>query len=85
MPPTSSHIATAARGWIGTPYRHQASLKGVGADCLGLMRGVWREIYGGEPETVPAYSAGLGRGRRHRSPCRRGAPQPGGNSVYGVS
>ena len=28
--------------WIGTPYRHQASLKGVGCDCLGLVRGVWR-------------------------------------------
>ncbi|MGG2476222.1 peptidase P60, partial [Rhizobium sp. BR5] len=25
-----------AQGWIGTPYRHQASLQGVGCDCLGL-------------------------------------------------
>ena len=32
--------------WIGTPYRHQASLRGVGCDCLGLVRGVWRELYG---------------------------------------
>jgi NlpC/P60 family putative phage cell wall peptidase len=45
-----------ARGWLGTPYRHQASLKGVGADCLGLVRGIWRELYGAEPEPLPAYS-----------------------------
>ena len=50
-------IVAAARGWIGTPYRHQASLKNVGCDCLGLIRGVWREIEGAEPETPPAYSA----------------------------
>jgi len=46
----------AARRWIGTPYRHQASCRGAGADCLGLVRGVWREVLGREPEAVPAYS-----------------------------
>lgn len=51
------HIAAAARGWIGTPYRHQASLKGVGCDCLGLVRGVWREVIGAEPESAPPYAA----------------------------
>ena len=35
-----------AYSWIGTPYRHQASRKGVGCDCLGLVLGVWRELYG---------------------------------------
>ncbi len=45
-----------ARGWIGTPYLHQASVKGAGTDCLGLLRGVWRELYGTEPEPVPAYT-----------------------------
>lgn len=49
-------IVTAARGWIGTPYRHQASLKGAGCDCLGLVRGVWRECIGPEPETAPPYA-----------------------------
>lgn len=49
-------IVAAARGWIGTPYRHQASLKNVGCDCLGLVRGVWRECLGGEPEGLPVYS-----------------------------
>lgn len=51
-----SAVVAAARGWIGTPYLHQASVKGAGADCLGLLRGVWREVYGAEPEAVPAYS-----------------------------
>jgi NlpC/P60 family putative phage cell wall peptidase len=50
-------IVTAARGWIGTPYRHQAALKGFGCDCLGLVRGVWREVIGPEPEAPPPYSA----------------------------
>ncbi|WP_457648935.1 NlpC/P60 family protein [Profundibacter sp.] len=49
-------VVQAARGWIGTPYRHQASTRGAGTDCLGLLRGVWREIYGDEPEDVPAYT-----------------------------
>ncbi len=49
-------IIDAARSWIGTPYVHQASAKGAGSDCLGLIRGVWREIYGAEPEAPPAYT-----------------------------
>jgi NlpC/P60 family putative phage cell wall peptidase len=54
---TRTIIADEARAWIGTPYRHQASLRGVGCDCLGLVRGVWRELLGAEPELPPAYSA----------------------------
>lgn len=46
-----------ARGWIGTPYLHQASVQGAGTDCLGLLRGVWRALYGCEPEPIPAYTA----------------------------
>ncbi|PLS22550.1 peptidase [Amylibacter cionae] len=49
-------ILDVARGWIGTPYRHQCSVKGHGADCLGLLRGVWREVFGAEPEAVPTYT-----------------------------
>ncbi|MGR3712260.1 MAG: NlpC/P60 family protein [Shimia sp.] len=48
--------AEAARVWIGTPYLHQASRCGAGTDCLGLIRGVWRALYGAEPELPPAYS-----------------------------
>ena len=46
-----------ARGWLGTPYVHQASAKGAGCDCLGLLRGIWREVYGAEPEVTPAYTS----------------------------
>jgi len=49
-------IVTAARRWIGTPYVHQCATRGAGSDCLGLVRGVWREVYGSEPEAIPAYS-----------------------------
>lgn len=52
-----TEIVCAARGWIGTPYVHQCSTKGQGADCLGLLRGVWREVLGHEPEAAPAYTA----------------------------
>ena len=51
-----TRIITEARSWIGTPYRHQASLKGVGCDCLGLVRGVWRAVVGTEPERAPPYA-----------------------------
>ncbi|KAB1072831.1 NlpC/P60 family protein [Methylobacterium planeticum] len=50
-------IVAEARDWLGTPYRHQASLKGVGCDCLGLIRGVWRGVLGPEPEAAPPYAA----------------------------
>ena len=48
-------VVAEARAWLGTPYRHQASVKGEGADCLGLVRGIWRELCGAEPETPPPY------------------------------
>jgi NlpC/P60 family putative phage cell wall peptidase len=57
MPHSPHAIVAEARSWIGTPYRHQASLKGVGCDCLGLVRGVWRGVAGAEPERPPAYTA----------------------------
>ena len=49
-------IVHEARRWIGTPYRHQATTCGAGADCLGLIRGVWRAVIGPEPIAPPAYS-----------------------------
>ena len=56
MTDIGTRAAVLARAWIGTPYRHQASACGAGADCLGLLRGVWRELYGAEPESVPPYT-----------------------------
>ena len=51
-----SPVVVEARRWLGTPYRHQESVQGVGCDCLGLVRGVWRALYGGEPEALPPYT-----------------------------
>jgi NlpC/P60 family putative phage cell wall peptidase len=61
-----------ARSWIGTPYIHQASVKGAGCDCLGLLRGVWRELRGQEPEPVPPYTPDWDvRGETLRDALRR--------------
>lgn len=49
-------VVTEARTWLGTPYVHQQSVRGAGCDCLGLLRGIWRSLYGHEPEPIPAYS-----------------------------
>ena len=48
-------VVAHARRWIGTPYHHQASRIGIGADCIGLVRGVWRALYHDEPEALPGY------------------------------
>lgn len=58
--PRAADVIAAARSWKGTPYHDQASLKGVGCDCLGLLRGVWRDLIGPEPWTLPAYSRDWG-------------------------
>jgi len=55
-PVTRAEIVRLARAWIGTPYHHQASLAGVGTDCLGVVRGVWRALYGCEPGILPPYT-----------------------------
>lgn len=49
-------IVAEARTWLGTPYRHQASMRGAGCDCLGLVRGVWRALIGAELIAVPPYT-----------------------------
>jgi NlpC/P60 family putative phage cell wall peptidase len=67
MSPTRTCIIAEARAWIGTPYRHQASLKGVGCDCLGLVRGVWRALHGDEPEATPAYTQDWAEARGEES------------------
>lgn len=55
-----ARVIAAARSWLGTPYHDQASLKHVGCDCLGLARGVWRDLVGPEPFPMPAYSRDWG-------------------------
>lgn len=80
-------IVEAAREWLGTPYHHQASLRGVGCDCLGLVRGVWRDLVGDEPEPPPPYSPHWAESlrqetlaaaaMRHLLPVQRGEERPG--------
>jgi NlpC/P60 family putative phage cell wall peptidase len=55
MTSIQDRVLAEARDWLGTPYRHQASLKGAGCDCLGLVRGIWRALIGPEPEAAPDY------------------------------
>ncbi|MBL4871007.1 MAG: C40 family peptidase [Robiginitomaculum sp.] len=55
-PVTRLAVCQEALEWIGTPYRHQASTKAAGCDCLGLVRGIWRKFYGDEPLNMPPYT-----------------------------
>ena len=85
--PLQAAILAEAREWLGVSYRHQASLKGVACDCLGLVRGIWREVIGPEPEAPPDYPADwaecgdcetlLGAARRHLVEIDPGQARPG--------
>src|SRR5258706_16047493 len=89
---TRAEIVRLARGWIGTPYPHQASNRGVGADCLGLVRGVWRELYGQETEEPSPYTRDwaeasgeetlLAAARRHLLEIDSAAAAPGDVLVF---
>ena len=90
-----ARIVDAARDWLDTPYRHQASVKGIGCDCLGLVRGVWRELYGAEPEIAPPYRPDwaetgasetlLGAAGRHLVPVALEAFRPGDVLLFRMS
>src|SRR5262249_40381292 len=87
-----SAILAAARRYLGTPYHHQGALVGAGCDCLGLVRGVWRDLYGSEPEVPPPYTPDWGEvgasepileaARRHLLPVPIDAAQPGDVLVF---
>lgn len=67
-------VVATALAWVGTPYRHQGARRGIGCDCLGLVRGVWRDLYGQEPEQPGAYApdwAEAGREDRLLDAARR--------------
>jgi NlpC/P60 family putative phage cell wall peptidase len=92
MPDSRTHIITIARSWLGTPYHHQAGLRGVGTDCIGLVRGIWRELYGAEAEALPAYTRDwaeahgretlLEAARRHLVEVRPPEAQPGDVLIF---
>ncbi|MBF9048242.1 peptidase [Rhodobacterales bacterium LSUCC0031] len=82
-----SAVLVAARGWLGTPYVHQASCRGAGCDCLGLVRGVWREVLGQEPELAPPYtpdwSEASGQERLWQAALRHLQPKVLGDAAIG--
>jgi NlpC/P60 family putative phage cell wall peptidase len=53
-------LVREARTWIGTPYHHRAALRGVGCDCLGLLRGIWRDVLGQDVVELPRYTGDWG-------------------------
>lgn len=89
----NAQIVTEARRWLGTPYRHHAATLGAGCDCLGLVRGVWRAVYGHEPQKLPHYGADWRDGQggaelevaaqRHMQRAF-GAPQPGNLILFAL-
>jgi NlpC/P60 family putative phage cell wall peptidase len=54
MPDRGGLVAAQARLWLGTPFVWQASQRGVGCDCKGLLWGVAREL--GFPEAESLYA-----------------------------
>lgn len=73
-PEPAQAVVAEAVAWIGTPYRHQGCRKSIGCDCLGLVRGVWRAVYGRELEEPGAYAADwsdAGEGDRLAAAARR--------------
>lgn len=65
MTADSALVIAVARSWLGTHYHDQASLRGVGCDCLGLARGIWREVVGDEPFSIPPYTRDWGETGPH--------------------
>jgi NlpC/P60 family putative phage cell wall peptidase len=57
----ADRIIAEAREWVGTPFHWQASVKGVGCDCKGLVWGVARELGLPEAETIYAKVADYGK------------------------
>lgn len=49
-------IVACARQWIDTPYVHQAAARGIGCDCLGLLRGVFAQVTQTPLIAVPPYT-----------------------------
>lgn len=80
-------IVAEARSWIGTPWAPSGAVKGVGANCLGFLAGVARELgltdlvaafapYGGY--ALPPEPRALLRGlRRHLARVALSEARPG--------
>ncbi|WP_227271247.1 C40 family peptidase [Roseobacter weihaiensis] len=71
-------IAAHAAAWVGTPFHRRAAVRGVGADCVGLIRGILAETSGvlvTPPPFVEDWAATspiLEAGNRHLIPVTSG-------------
>lgn len=54
--PSRQIVVALARTWLGTPYHHQASVKSIGCDCVGLIRGLFAELYGQFPVSAASVA-----------------------------
>lgn len=84
MPAHPVLVLAAARAWVGTPTVPGASLRGHGADCAGLVRGVIRDVAGRRIAAGPIPAPGIPRtrallaaARAHLLPPRAADPEPG--------
>jgi cell wall-associated NlpC family hydrolase len=81
---TRPQIVNAARAWLDTPFHHQARLRGVGVDCIGLVIGVSRELGLIAPDfDITAYprtpdgTSLMATAREHMTEIDRDVMQPG--------
>jgi len=58
---TAAEIVSEAHAWEGTPFHWQASVKGVGADCKGLIAGIADCLEMPEGKSLYALKGDYGR------------------------
>jgi hypothetical protein len=51
--PSRKEIVEAARRWLDTPFLHQARIRGVGCDCVGLPLAIGQEFGMSDKNGVP--------------------------------
>jgi cell wall-associated NlpC family hydrolase len=56
LDPRRAAIVTEAKSWIGTPFHHEARIKGAGVDCLQLLVGVAQNVGIIGEIKIPHYS-----------------------------
>ena len=59
-------MVTEARTWIGTPWHHQYCLRGVGVDCVGLVRAAYEVATGNKTDLIVDYHRMPPIGREQR-------------------
>ena len=48
-------VVSEAESWLGTPYHHEARIKGHGVDCAQILVGVFANVGLIEPVRLPHY------------------------------